>query len=101
MVLPRSFDSPFDLVTKVPASPGLYWLRAGDRRLYVGETVNLRERLNIQFSAKSFDFWGEDRQELELGYRSVDNAALVAPNQSIWIGKWKPFGNLATLAVAS
>ena len=102
VALPRSYAGPFDLTwATVPPEPGLYWLRAEKRRLYVGETPNLRERLEIQFSKNSFDFWGEDKRKLELGYRSVDRAEIVAPNQSIWIGKWKPVGNLATLAVAS
>jgi site-specific DNA-methyltransferase (adenine-specific) len=100
--LPRNYTSPFDLALGgVPAAPGLYWLRTPDLRLYIGETPNLRERLEVQFSPNSFDFWGEDKRKLELGYRSVDRAEIVAPNQSIWIGKWKPIGNLATLAVAS
>ena len=85
----------------LPAEPGLYWLRSADRHLYVGETPSLRERLEVQFSPNSFDFWGIDKQKLKLGYRRVDRADIVAPNQSIWIGKWKPIGNLATLAVAS
>lgn len=97
----RSFADPFDLMSKVPADPGLYWLRGADRHLYVGETRNLRDRLEVQFSSKLFDFWGTDRQKLELGYRCVDSVDIVAPNQSIWIGKWKPVGNLAFLAVAS
>ena len=100
--LPHSYTGPFDLKwANLPAKPGLYWLRGADYRLYVGETLNLRERLEIQFSPNAFDFWGVDKQRLELGYRCVDSADIVAPNQSIWIGKWKPIGNLATLAVAS
>jgi hypothetical protein len=69
--------------------------------LYVGETPNLRERIETQFSPNAFDFWGVAKQKLELGYRRVDGAENVAPNQSIWIGKWNPVGNLASLAVAS
>ena len=98
--LPRKFSCPFDLLLlRVPASPGLYWLRRGDRRLYVGETRNLRERLQVQFSSNTFDFWGEDRRALQLGYQAVDSAELVAPNQSVWIGRWNPEGNWASLGV--
>jgi hypothetical protein len=100
--LPRSYASPFGMAwDSLPADPGLYWLRGANRHLYVGETPNLRERLQIQFSPTPFDFWGEDKRDLDLGYRRVDRAEIVAPNQSIWIGKLKPVGNLATLGVAS
>jgi len=98
--MPRSFDSPFDLAARAPDKPGLYWLR-GENPLYVGETPNLRERLEVQFSSNSFDFWGTDRQKLELGYSCVDRADIVAPNQCIWIGRLNPVGNLASLAVPS
>ena len=102
IAMPRVYASPFGLdLSGVPASPGLYWLRGKARHLYVGETQNLRERLEIQFASKRFDFWGEDRQNLELCYRRADSTDIVAPNQSIWIGKWKPIGNLVTLATAS
>jgi site-specific DNA-methyltransferase (adenine-specific) len=100
--LPRDYASPFGQTwANVPAEPGLYWLRSDKRRLYVGEAVNLRERLEIQFRPNTFDFWGEDKRELALGYRRVEHASLVKPNQSLWIGKWKPVGNFAILALAS
>jgi site-specific DNA-methyltransferase (adenine-specific) len=98
---PRLYVDPFSMqLDRVPASPGLYWLFGKDRHLYVGETPNLRERLETQFSTSRFDFWGADKQNLELGYRSVDSADILRPNQSIWIGKWKPEGNLVDLATA-
>ncbi len=99
--LPRDYVMPFDLTwANLPVEPGLYWLRGEGRRLYVGETQNLRERLEIQFSPNSFDFWNANKQKLELGYRRVGRAETLRPNQSIWIGKWKPIGNLSDLAVA-
>jgi len=101
VALPRDYENPFGMRrARVPASPGLYWLQGEGRRLYVGETPNLRERLEIQFSADRFGFWGVDKQKLELGHRCVDSADILRPNQSIWIAKWKPEGNLARLAVA-
>jgi len=102
VALPRINNNPFSLPWgHVPACPGLYWLRGEDRHLYVGETRNLCERLKIQFSPNRFDFWGANKQKLELGYRCVDSARILMPNQSIWIGKWNPEGNLKTLSVAS
>ena len=102
VALPRDYVNPFDMqMTRLPASPGLYWLQGEGRHLYVGETPNLRERLEIQFSPNRFDFWGADKQKLELGYSGVDSARILKPNQSIWIGRWKPRGNLANLAAVS
>ncbi|MCL2647552.1 MAG: hypothetical protein FWD61_11195 [Phycisphaerales bacterium] len=100
----RNYKSPFDLahLKRAPTSAGLYWLRAGnDHPLYVGETPNLRERLELQFTATGFDYWGTDRRKLELGYRSVEQPELTQPNQSIWIGRWKPLGNLASLGLVA
>ncbi|MCX5684041.1 MAG: site-specific DNA-methyltransferase [Planctomycetota bacterium] len=97
VTLPRIDNNPFSL--SVPASPGLYWLRGEDRHLYVGETSNLCERLKAQFSPNRFDFWGVNKQKLELGYRRVDNEDVLMPNQSIWIWKWNPEGNLQDLLV--
>lgn len=99
---PNVFRSPFSLQwPDLPSMPGLYWLRGRDKDLYVGETHNLRERLEIQFSPNTFDFWGHDEQSLEIGYQRVASANIAAPNQSIWIGRLYPIGNLASLAVAS
>ena len=94
VTLPRDYENPFSMrLVDVPSSAGLYWLRGEARHLYVGETLNLRERMEIQFSAERFDFWGADRQKLEIGYRSVCDSDVLMPNQSIWIGKWNPEGN--------
>jgi len=99
---PLRYHNPFSLQwARIPASPGLYWLQGEGRHFYVGETPNLRERLEIQFSNSRFDFWGADRHRLELGYNRVDRPEIVIPNQSIWIGKWNPEGNLKILSAAS
>jgi excinuclease UvrABC nuclease subunit len=78
-------------------------LRAGQRRLYVGDALNLRERFKSQFERTKYDFEGVPRDTLELSYRAVEEvmAEIVAPNQSIRIGKWKPEWNLSSLAQAS
>jgi site-specific DNA-methyltransferase (adenine-specific) len=99
VALPRDYGNPFGIrLARVPASPGLYWLQGEGRRLYVGETPNLRERLEIQFSANNFDFWGVNKKRLEIRYRDVATARILKPNQSIWISKWKPEGNFEDLA---
>ena len=100
--MPDLFINPFHLSPKrIPATPGLYWLRAPNKPLYVGDSSNLRERFEMQFSNAKFDFWGVARDSLEVCYQSVppEQANIVAANQSIWIGKWRPMGNFSKLAL--
>ena len=80
--------------------PGLYWLQGSDKRLYVGETENLRQRFQLQFRSPRFDFWGTDRASLELRYctLSSDDRTLLEGNQSRWIARWKPIGNYSGFA---
>jgi site-specific DNA-methyltransferase (adenine-specific) len=100
---PRHADSPFALnFARVPAEPGLYWLRDNNRKLYVGETDNLRERLEIQFGHRKFDFWEASPDELQLQFTSTDAPMSDLPkHQSRWISMWHPFGNFEKLAAAS
>jgi hypothetical protein len=98
IVLNLDFDA-------IPARPGLYWLRdAGqDKKLYIGETINLNERLNSQLRMAEFDFWGNSRESLELrfcelGGEDKRRTTLLSGNQSIWIGRWRPLGNYEKLA---
>ena len=83
----------------IPEHAGLYWLRdlETDKKLYVGETINLRDRLTGQLNNSEFDFWGTPRGSLELRMCQVvgeekRRATLLSGNQSIWIGKWRPVG---------
>lgn len=95
---PQLFANPFRLdFNRVPAMPGLYWLAGRFRPLYVGETMNLRERLEIQFSPNSFDFWEENRQQLELRFRTTESAKILLANQSRSIRKLGPIGNYSRL----
>ena len=100
--IPKDFTSPFALdYAKVSPSPGLYWLRDHNRRLYVGETNNLRERLETQFGHRKFDFWGAPHDELLLTFKPVDVPVPTLPrHQSRWISKWQPIGNFGKLAAS-
>jgi DNA modification methylase len=100
--MPRDVDNPFRLDdSKIPASPGLYWLSDERRNLYVGETDNLLERLQIQFGHKKFDFWQSPLDKLRISFRKVDEAILLLPKfQSRWISKWHPIGNFEKLAAS-
>ncbi|MFL5241072.1 MAG: DNA methyltransferase [Gemmataceae bacterium] len=87
----------------LPPSPGIYWLRSlEDKKLYVGETIDLRHRLRLQFQAPNFDFWQTDKEALEIRYASLtcDDRATLSGNQSRWIARWEPVGNYSKFAAA-
>jgi hypothetical protein len=103
--LPHKKERVFELnPDDVPETPGLYWLHAGEIKLYVGETLNLRRRLQIQLAANGFDFWPARGSELEIRYRPLpacddrEQQSRLQANQSYWIAKWKPIGNYSELA---
>jgi hypothetical protein len=94
--LPRNFENPFTAsLGKVPEAPGLYWLKAANSHLYVGEARNLRERFKLQFRDTRFDFWANPLGTLEVGYRAVDTqiTEITESNQSVWVAQWKPERN--------
>ena len=98
----REKENPFDLDrSKVPAEPGLYWLSGGPTHLYVGETENLRERLEVQFGHRNFNFWNTPHDQLRIAFRTVAPPAVAAlpKHQSHWISKWQPIGNYGKLAM--
>ena len=81
-------------------TPGLYWLQSPEEKLYVGETLDLRRRFQLQFEKAKFEFWGTDWRNLELRYCELPNVeeALLKGNQSRWIARWKPVGNYSDFA---
>jgi hypothetical protein len=90
---------------RVPACPGLYWLEDADnsKKLYVGQTLNLNDRLHDQLRSTEFNFWGSPREQLLLRYCAVgaddkQEQRRLPGNQSIWIAKWRPLGNYEKLA---
>ena len=86
--------------TKLPPEPGLYWLESRpDKKLYVGKTLDLRRRFQLQFEKAKFDFWQTEQSDLQLRYCESDRNFLDA-NQSRWIAKWKPVGNFMELAAS-
>ena len=92
----RSRKDPFGLVlSKVPPEPGIYWLTGDKKNLYVGETKNLRERLEMQFDGScGFEFWNIPRNQLQISFKSDTNPVARLPiQQSRWISDWNPIGN--------
>lgn len=98
----KETENPFNLkLSKVPSEPGLYWLSGDRRHLYVGETENLRERLDVQFGGqRKFDFWETPLEKLELAFSvaALPTRAATPKHQSRWILKWQPIGNYGKLA---
>src|SRR5262249_41019108 len=86
----------------VPREPGVYWLQAPSMPLYVGETFNLRQRLEVQLKASRFDFWDTDRREITVRFRELPKAGekTLMGHQSWWITRLKPVGNYAKFAIA-
>lgn len=86
----------------IPAAAGLYWLQSPDKKLYVGETIDLRRRFQLQFQTPGFGFWETDRRTLDIRYSALNNSetALLKANQSRWIAHWKPVGNYSGFAAA-
>jgi site-specific DNA-methyltransferase (adenine-specific) len=87
----------------VPQSSGLYWLQVlPSKRLYVGETLNLRQRLRLQLSASQFDFWDTNRLDLNIRIRELPETdeMILKGNQSWWIGHWNPVGNYSAFSAA-
>jgi site-specific DNA-methyltransferase (adenine-specific) len=81
----------------IPPSHGLYWVE-GSRPLYVGETLNLRQRLQLQLEATRFNFWDTDRQSLSIRCNPQIAHTDLGASQSWWIAEWKPVGNFQDLA---
>jgi DNA modification methylase len=95
-------ENPFELnFSKVPPEPGLYWLSGNRKHLYVGETENLRERLEVQFGRRTFDFWEIPLEKLRISIRTVTPliTAALPKHQSRWISEWRPIGNYEKLAM--
>lgn len=93
--------SPFDnaLLSRATADPGMYWLWGSTRKLYVGSTINLRDRLECQFGSSHFDFWGEDKSAIQIAFADFgETAKKPFGHQSRWIKKWQPEGNYAEFA---
>jgi len=99
--LPKKKDvAAFLDLRQVPCRPGLYWLQSADaeKKLYVGGTLDLRQRLELQLVSSSFGFWNTSRQELEVRFRELGDIDCLPGNQSYWIARWKPEGNYCKLA---
>jgi site-specific DNA-methyltransferase (adenine-specific) len=79
----------------LPCVPGLYWLSGQSTKLYVGQTLNLRQRFQLQFETQQFDFWDTERESLEVRYRMLPDARydFLDGQQSWWIAHWQPVGN--------
>ncbi len=93
-----AFDNHHDM----PDCPGVYILQMGDSALYIGETLNLRSRIDRQLNPKRFDFWGNPREKLEILYRVLpddEKQIFGQATQFLWIGRFHPKGNYEKLAV--
>jgi site-specific DNA-methyltransferase (adenine-specific) len=99
--LPRTAQQVASLdLNRIPLEQGLYWLEGSGKKLYVGETLNLRRRFERQLHVSRSEFWDIQRENLEIRYCALPDAAeeLLKGNQSRWIADWNPIGNYSELA---
>jgi hypothetical protein len=95
-------------LANVPEAPGLYWLQDPHKKLYVGETHNLRQRLAIHIKPFPLSIWNSTPSELRIRHKSFDVPDDLGSNQlrqdlerhqSRWIARWDcPVGNYSKLA---
>ncbi|MCI0638026.1 MAG: site-specific DNA-methyltransferase [Gemmataceae bacterium] len=101
VLLPRSKFTCAGLdIDRIAKAPGIYWIQNPEagRKLYVGHTFDLKERISLQLCTSNFDFWGNPRSDLELRFSELPEIQQLRGNQSWWIAKWKPVGNYERLA---
>jgi hypothetical protein len=79
----------------IPQCPGLYWLQSPVQPLYVGKSLDLLQRFELQFQKAKFDFWGTQRQNLRMRYCPLPDAkdTFLKRHQSRWIAHLRPVGN--------
>jgi site-specific DNA-methyltransferase (adenine-specific) len=88
-------------VGSVPREPGVYLICGGRTRIYVGETLNLRERLEIQFAGQRREAWSNLPGPLSLRTFVTQTApAEMLAWQSCLVRKYKPRLNYRELAAA-
>jgi site-specific DNA-methyltransferase (adenine-specific) len=93
----------FENCQSMPDCPGVYILQARTTPLYIGETLDLRGRINRQRNPQRFDFWGNPKEEFEVLYRALpvgEKQRFGQATQSLWIGRLRPRGNYEKLAVS-
>jgi site-specific DNA-methyltransferase (adenine-specific) len=97
--MPRDGENPFGLApSQIPSERGMYWLSGHQQHLYVGETMNLRDRFEVQFGHKKFNFWDTAPEHLHFSFKAVGTTTPLPQNQSRWISQWQPIGNYLELA---
>jgi DNA modification methylase len=93
-----TFDNRHDM----PVRPGVYILQTGDSILYIGETLDLRSRIDRQLNPKRFDLWGNSQERFDVLYRTLpddEKRIFGQATQFLWIGRFRPKGNYKRLAV--
>jgi DNA modification methylase len=100
LALPRSGETVSQLdLDRVPQNPGVYWLQSSEKKLYVGETLDLHKRFELQLLSSTFGFWDTDRQDLYVRFRELPpDKEIRWGNQSHWIACWHPVGNYSGFA---
>jgi site-specific DNA-methyltransferase (adenine-specific) len=86
----------------IPSYPGIYLLQGQAQPLYVGETRDLRSRIERHLDSDKFNFWDIPKGEIEICHSRLpegEKQRFGQANQSLWIGRLQPRGNYQKLAV--
>jgi site-specific DNA-methyltransferase (adenine-specific) len=82
---------------RAPESAGVYLVSTSDEKIYVGESLNLRNRFARQFGSEQKSAWPKGEVEVRLFTAEANFADLIA-YQSIFVGRYKPRLNSKVLA---
>jgi hypothetical protein len=88
---------------KLPEVPGLYLLsESPKRRIYVGETMNLRRRLDLQFAPFQMNVWSQLSKSILIQMLPMaDSNAGMLTWQSCMVRKYKKRPRLNYFELAS
>jgi len=95
------FQPPVDAFTaackRAPERAGVYVVSTPNEKLYVGETLNLKDRFHVQFNRERKGAWPKGDLKVRLFTTEANFADLIA-YQSIFVGQYKPRFNSDVLA---
>jgi site-specific DNA-methyltransferase (adenine-specific) len=82
---------------RAPETAGVYLVSTPDEKIYVGESLNLKNRFARQFGSGQKSAWPKGDIEVRLFTTDANFADLIA-YQSIFVGRYKPRFNSKILA---
>jgi site-specific DNA-methyltransferase (adenine-specific) len=101
LLKPARFNRPMSAFAaapeRAPETAGVYLVSTPDEKIYVGESLNLKNRFARQFGSGRKSAWPKGEIEVRLFTTDANFADLIA-YQSIFVGRYKPRLNSKMLA---